>query len=228
METWTEAATKCLIELWGLYRTRFLIAAQGKKRLLWNEISEQLRQKGHNYSGIVCDRKWRLLKANYLKRKEKYKRLGVQSVKWQYYHDLDRLLGVPVENSKMFNNYYLNMLTYVFMFIVSWNMDSTMCLIDAFDHHKEKFMKAATGEKLTIWKQISDEMAQHGFNYSPRACDNKWRTLKNRYNKNRMRSNRNKKVIWVYYNKIDLVLKGNVQNNFSKIYIYCKFNYINF
>lgn len=94
--------------------------------------------------------------------------------------------------------------------LVSWSMDSTMCLIDCFDHHKDKFMQAATGEKLLIWKQISDEMSQNGFYYSPRACDNKWRTLKNRYNKNRMRSNRNKKVIWVYYNKIDSVLRGNI------------------
>jgi len=69
-------------------------------------------------------------------------------------------------------------------------------------------MNAATGEKLLIWKRISEEMAQNGFNYTPRACDNKWRTLKNRYNKNRMRTNRNKKVIWVYYNKIDSVLRG--------------------
>lgn len=100
-ETWTEAATKCLIELWGVYRSRFLMAAQGKKRLLWNEISDQLHQSGHNYSGLVCDRKWRLLKANYFKRKEKYKKLGVNCVKWQYYYDLDRILGVPAETSKM-------------------------------------------------------------------------------------------------------------------------------
>jgi len=94
------------------------------------------------------------------------------------------------------------------MSLVSWNMDSTMCLIDCFNNHKEKFMNAATGEKLLIWKKISEEMYQNGFNYTPRACDNKWRTLKNRYNKNRMRTNRNKKVIWVYYNKIDSVLRG--------------------
>ncbi|XP_008186014.1 uncharacterized protein LOC100164223 isoform X1 [Acyrthosiphon pisum] len=187
-DIWTEQATKCLIELWGLYRPRFLLAPQGKKRLLWDEISNQLRQNGHNYSGLVCDRKWRLLKANYVKRREKYKQLGVNSVKWHYYHDLDRLLGVPAES-------------------ISWSMDSTMCLIDCFDNHKEKFMNAATGEKLLIWKKISEEMAQNGFNYTPRACDNKWRTLKNRYNKNRMRTNRNKKVIWVYYNKIDSVLR---------------------
>lgn len=77
------------------------MAAQGKKRLLWNEISDQLRKNGHNYSSLVCDRKWRLLKANYLKRKEKYKKLGDNSVKWQYYQDLDRLLGTPVETSKI-------------------------------------------------------------------------------------------------------------------------------
>ncbi|VVC33974.1 Hypothetical protein CINCED_3A017160 [Cinara cedri] len=187
-ENWTEAATKCLIDLWGMYRSRFMLAPQGKKRFLWNEISEQLRQNGHNYSGLVCDRKWRLLKANYLKRKEKYKKLGIGAVKWQYYHDLDRLLGVPTET-------------------ISWSMESTMCLIESFDHHKDKFMKAATGGKLAIWKQIAEEMLQHGFSYSARACDNKWRTLKNRYNKNKMRANRNKKVVWVYYNKIDAVLK---------------------
>lgn len=100
------------------------------------------------------------------------------------------------------------------MFIVSWNMDSTMCLIDCFDNHKEKFMKAATGEKILIWKEISEEMKKIGYNYSPRACDNKWRTLKNRYHKNRMRADRNKKVIWVYYNKIDSILKGNVYKYF--------------
>jgi len=77
------------------------LAPQGKKRLLWDEISNQLRQNGHNYSGLVCDRKWRLLKANYVKRREKYKQLGANSVKWHYYHDLDRLLGVPAESSKL-------------------------------------------------------------------------------------------------------------------------------
>lgn len=101
--------------------------------------------------------------------------------------------------------------------IVSWSMDSTMCLIDCFDHHKDKFMNAATGGKLLIWKQIAEEMSNHGYNYSPRACDNKWRTLKNRYNKNKLRSNRKKKIVWVYYAKIDSVLKGNtnlIVNNF--------------
>lgn len=78
-----------------------MVAPQGKKRLLWNEISEQLIQNGHNYSGLACDRKWRLLKANYLKRKERYKKLGVGVIKWQYYKELDRLLSVPVETSKI-------------------------------------------------------------------------------------------------------------------------------
>lgn len=77
------------------------MAAQGKKRVLWNEISDKLQARGHNYSSLACDRKWRLLKANYLKRKEKYRKLGVNSIRWQYYHDLDRLLGVPAETSKI-------------------------------------------------------------------------------------------------------------------------------
>ncbi|XP_050542137.1 uncharacterized protein LOC126905970 isoform X2 [Daktulosphaira vitifoliae] len=188
LDVWTEAATKQLIQLWGLYRSRFLIAAQGKKRILWNEISEVLRQNGHNYSGIVCDRKWRLLKANYLKRKEKYKKIGTNFIKWQYYQDMDRLLRAPIES-------------------VAWSMDSTMCLIESFDRHKDKFMKAATGEKLLIWRQIANEMLQNGYDYTPRACDNKWRTLKNRYNKNKSRAERNKKVVWVYYEKINSVLR---------------------
>lgn len=100
------------------------------------------------------------------------------------------------------------------LIIVSWSMDSTMCLIDCFDHHKDKFMKAATGGKLLIWKQIAAEMLQHGFNYSSRACDNKWRTLKNRFNKNKMRANRKKKVVWVYYSKIESVLKGSTNDRF--------------
>lgn len=73
------------------------MAAQGKKRLLWNEISEEMRQSGHNFTGVICDRKWRLLKANYLKRKEKYKKSGLNSIKWQYFQELDRLLGTPIE-----------------------------------------------------------------------------------------------------------------------------------
>jgi len=83
-------------------------------------------------------------------------------------------------------------------------------------------MNAATGEKLSIWKRISEEMAQNGFNYTPRACDNKWRTLKNRYNKNRMRTNRNKKVIWVYYNKIDSVLRGKLIIIIIFFFLECK------
>lgn len=94
------------------------------------------------------------------------------------------------------------------MFTVSWSMDSTMCLIDCFENHKTRFMNAVIGEKFSIWKQISEEMSEHGFNYTPRACDNKWRTLKNRYNKNKMSTNQNKKKVWVYYNKIDSVLGG--------------------
>lgn len=89
-----------MIELWGAYRQRFLLAPQGKKRLLWNEISEKLCQNGHNYSSIACDRKWRLLKANYLKKKEKYKKPGNSDVKWQYYYDIDKLLNIPAQNSK--------------------------------------------------------------------------------------------------------------------------------
>lgn len=100
-----------------------MIAAQGKKRLLWNEISEKLREKGHNYSGLVCDRKWRLLKANYLKRREKYKKLGMGSVvKWQYYYDIDRLLGVPAGISKLSNKYYIDYSYSRFVKIINFSL----------------------------------------------------------------------------------------------------------
>lgn len=98
--------------------------------------------------------------------------------------------------------------TYFILLLVSWCMNSTMNLIECFNNHKEKFIKAATGEKLLIWKNISEQMAQNGYSYTARACDNKWRTLKNRYFKNRTRANRNKKVAWIYYNKIDSIIRG--------------------
>lgn len=97
MDIWTEVATKCLIKVCGPYCRRFLITAQGKKCLLWNEISDKLHKNGHNYSALMCNRKWCFLKAKYFKINEKYKKIGIIPVKWQYYEDLDRLLGAPVK-----------------------------------------------------------------------------------------------------------------------------------
>lgn len=101
LEIWTEAATECLIKLRALYHKRFLSATQRKKRLLWKEISDQLCKSGHNHSKLACNHKWYLLKAKYLKIKQKYKKLGMIPVKWQYYQDLDRLLGETVKTSKI-------------------------------------------------------------------------------------------------------------------------------
>lgn len=100
--------------------------------------------------------------------------------------------------------------TVLFKFIVSWSPDSTNYLIDCYDYFKEKLIQASKREKLSIWKQISNNMSQNGFYYSSKTCYKKWLILKNCYIKNRMYFNRNKRVNWVYYNKIDSVLKGNL------------------
>lgn len=76
-------------------------APQRKKRLLWNVISDHLHKNGHHYSYLACNRKWYLLKAKYLKIKQTYHKSGMIPVKWQYYQDLDRLLGAPVKASKI-------------------------------------------------------------------------------------------------------------------------------
>lgn len=89
-------------------------------------------------------------------------------------------------------------------------MDSTNCLINCFDYYKKKLVYASKHEKLLVWKQISKKMSQNGFYYSSKTCYNKWLTLKNCYIKNRMYYKRNKKVIWVHYNKIDSIMRGNL------------------
>lgn len=77
------------------------MAPYRKKRLLWNVISDQLRKNGHNYSDLACNRKWYLLKKKYLKLKQTYNKLGTIPVKWEYYQDLDRILGASVKSSKI-------------------------------------------------------------------------------------------------------------------------------
>uniref|UniRef100_A0A8D8S4F2 Myb/SANT-like DNA-binding domain-containing protein n=1 Tax=Cacopsylla melanoneura TaxID=428564 RepID=A0A8D8S4F2_9HEMI len=52
----------------------------GKKILLWNEISEELKKNNYNVSGKLCFAKFRNLTASYRRRKE----LGDSYCHWEY------------------------------------------------------------------------------------------------------------------------------------------------
>ncbi|KAL1463530.1 hypothetical protein WDU94_015273 [Cyamophila willieti] len=81
---WSSDAIKKLLKL------RFEMSPQfanppGKKILLWNEISEELKKNNYNVSGKLCFAKFRNLTASYRRRKE----LGDSYCHWEYMDIMD-------------------------------------------------------------------------------------------------------------------------------------------
>lgn len=81
-----------MIRIYAKERKRFAATNQGSKHLLWEEISQQMSQRGHHYSATLCNDKWRNLKMSYKKNKLRAMKYGEQTVKWFYFKDLDNVL----------------------------------------------------------------------------------------------------------------------------------------
>ncbi|KAI1884757.1 hypothetical protein AGOR_G00229790 [Albula goreensis] len=96
---WTLQAT------WQLVRTRLAMDAEFdqpvcKKKKLWETVAERvtanLRAAGNQdvtVKAYECDLKWRNMLATYRKNAERAKRLGAQSVHWEFFQAMHDVLG---------------------------------------------------------------------------------------------------------------------------------------
>ncbi|XP_048847424.1 uncharacterized protein si:dkey-66i24.7 [Brienomyrus brachyistius] len=104
---WTLQAT------WQLVRTRLSMDAEFdqpvcKKKQLWETVAERvtanLQEAGNPGSTVKayeCDLKWRNMLATYRKNAERARRLGAQSVHWEFFPAMHDVLGRSGEEAKV-------------------------------------------------------------------------------------------------------------------------------
>ena len=61
-----------------------------------------------------------------------------------------------------------------------WSYSAIRLLIELYRENNEEFKKH-TRKAKDVWKDISTAMAEHGYNFDGDKCDQKWRSLRQRY-----------------------------------------------
>lgn len=84
---WSAAATKLLISIRGTRNSNFeKTKKNGQKVLLWQAISNEMKENNYNFSAKHCDEKWRRLLTRYRQVRDTSKRSGSGGIKWQFYN----------------------------------------------------------------------------------------------------------------------------------------------
>lgn len=98
--SWTAAATKLLIELRSTYNEKFQnTRKKGKKMELWILISNEMKEKNHNFSERQCDEKWRRLLTRFRQVRDASKVSGSGNIKWQYYDYMENSISPTAKQS---------------------------------------------------------------------------------------------------------------------------------
>ncbi|XP_015378308.1 PREDICTED: trihelix transcription factor GT-2-like [Diuraphis noxia] len=88
----------------------------------------------------------------------------------------------------------------------TWSVESTKFLIALRVSYSAQFLSAKKkGKKSKLWELISNEMAEKGYSFSPKVCDEKWRRLSAQHRKyyDLSKKSGNNAVKWQYYKLMD-------------------------
>lgn len=83
--SWTKKATKLFLQAYLERKERFR-SPEVKKRLLWSEIVQILKENGYSVDEDTLDRKMRNMKRTYKTIKENKKKSITGRVSWEYYN----------------------------------------------------------------------------------------------------------------------------------------------
>ena len=63
------------------------------------------------------------------------------------------------------------------------------------------YQQKKKGKKSKLWELISNEMAEKGYSFSPKVCDEKWRRLSTQHRKyyDLSKKSGNNAIKWQYY-----------------------------
>lgn len=72
---------------------------KGKKMELWILISNEMKEKNHNFSERQCDEKWRRLLTRFRQVRDASKVSGSGNIKWQYYDYMENSISPTAKQS---------------------------------------------------------------------------------------------------------------------------------
>ena len=104
-----------------------------------------------------------------------------------------------------------------------WTSNATSCLISQYKKYRQMVGQSPRLRNIReMFEQISLEMQNSGFNFSPYKCESKWRVLERRY-KNHALKDRLKKQVktkryghWEHKKSLDEIFKGRTLHMYLK------------
>ncbi|XP_014247955.1 uncharacterized protein LOC106665768 [Cimex lectularius] len=241
-DCWNWKETEMLIKIRGSKHSRMLMAPNGTKCKIWQEVAEELKERGIEKGAKACDEKWRRLKMGYYRVKDKIN-LGFKP-RWQYYKLLDDIFqqehhmkqSVSIDkNSKPSDHVYHKTenndsnastnstsecaleetVNKTNILDDRWTYKPIISLIKYRKKYDHQFKTARPGVKTKLWRQIADHLSKgRGFNFTGDGCYDKWRSMMTRY-----RSLKAKKTFfphasikWVYFKPMEEILGADFDN----------------
>ena len=91
--TWSKEETTRLISLCGEEEVQVKLQECRKNRSIYEDVATEMKAAGCERSYVQCRDKIKKLKVEYKKVKDKKKKTGEETPKWEFFEDMDRILG---------------------------------------------------------------------------------------------------------------------------------------
>lgn len=88
-----------------------------------------------------------------------------------------------------------------------WDQEATRCLIRLRGERELEF-DGNNGRKGQMWMEISDRMAQHGYDFGVEKVSKKWHNIMMTYNKNVKKKRDHGRVNWEYFQDLEVYYHG--------------------
>ncbi|XP_068235212.1 uncharacterized protein [Palaemon carinicauda] len=197
---WGRQQVLCLISNVADFFEEFYDGTK-KKKLIWEAISQKMFKEGHTFTGVECDKKWRNLKATYVKVLQKQIQ-GRPGYRFEYFDVLHPILGKEINplgmgmktsvrtkgqmqqpNSLSLNLHgkYGGNSEYEEINVDEgfvWVHSSVNLLLD---NVKDTFSIVSPATIQERWEEVSLELNNGGFNVSCLQCQRKWENLQDGY-----------------------------------------------
>lgn len=197
---------------------------QRRKKSIWEAVAQKMHEEGHRFTGVECDKKWRNLKATYVKVLQKQIH-GCPGHRFEYFEALHHILGKEINplglgmkasvgtkgqmqpqsnllsslHEKYGGNSEYQEINVDEGFV--WVHSAINLLLDNIKDSFRVISSPATIQER--WEEISVQMNNGGYNVGSLQCQRKWENMQDGYYYHQTKSQATgSETHWPYFTKV--------------------------
>ncbi|XP_053630635.2 uncharacterized protein [Cherax quadricarinatus] len=202
-----------------------------KKKSIWSNVAQRMQEEGYNCTGSECDKKWRNLKATYVKVLQKQIH-GDNSYRFEYFDALHHILGKEIDplgmrdqvktsgtaaslNDRASPTHYTDLTAGADDFV--WTDSIVHLLLDFIQERRDAF-NSPSSRVDDVWEEIAQQMALEGHDVHSAQCQHKWFLLQKDFQYHQAEADATGSVsLWSFYTRVrDMKNTINISTNVAK------------